>query len=318
MQTSQYSHGILAPSLFVDEASMMVLPHFLALATLARDDSEIMLAGDHRQLAPIVAHDWDVEDRPPIVLYQPFVSVYTAIQSIKEKHEGISDRSITISRLQLTYRLPQEIIELISGLYRKDGIELSGLPRREAEKSFDPSHSWGNIWKGDSGLFLVVHGEEHSTQSNRFEVDLISEILRAAPEPLEDSVAIVTPHRAQRSLLKRQLSEFNGFVRIIDTVERLQGGERPVIIFSGTVSDRTNISSNVKFILSLNRSNVAFSRPKNRLIVVCSRNLLDYIPPDLNDYESTMLWKSLRLLCSKTVFRNEYNGVPVHVHTAPL
>ena len=51
--------------LVVDEASMMVFPHFLALATLAAPDGKILLAGDHRQLAPITAHDWETEDRPP-------------------------------------------------------------------------------------------------------------------------------------------------------------------------------------------------------------------------------------------------------------
>ena len=44
-----------------------------------------MLAGDHRQLSPIIAHDWDNEDRPPAVLYQPFASAYRAIQTIWQK-----------------------------------------------------------------------------------------------------------------------------------------------------------------------------------------------------------------------------------------
>ena len=55
----KYPQGFQTTTLIVDEASMMVFPHFLALATLVKDDGEIMLAGDHRQLAPIITHDWE-------------------------------------------------------------------------------------------------------------------------------------------------------------------------------------------------------------------------------------------------------------------
>jgi len=56
--------GFQVPLLIVDEASMMVFPHFLALASLVHTDGDIMLTGDHRQLAPILAHDWEHEDSP--------------------------------------------------------------------------------------------------------------------------------------------------------------------------------------------------------------------------------------------------------------
>ena len=71
-----------ADMLVVDEASMMVFPHFLALATLVQSDGNILLAGDNRQLAPIIAHDWENEDRPPAQLYQPFRSAYDAVRRI--------------------------------------------------------------------------------------------------------------------------------------------------------------------------------------------------------------------------------------------
>lgn len=43
----KYPQGFQTTTLIVDEASMMVFPHFLALATLVKNDGEIMLAGDH-------------------------------------------------------------------------------------------------------------------------------------------------------------------------------------------------------------------------------------------------------------------------------
>jgi hypothetical protein len=61
------------------------------------------------------------------------------------------------------------------------------------------------------------------------------------------------------------------------------------------------ISDNAEFILDLNRTNVIFSRAQERLIVVCSRSLLDSMPADLEDYERSWLWKHLRAVCDTTV-----------------
>ena len=118
-------HLFQASSLVVDEASMMVLPYFLAIASLVREDGEILLAGDHRQLAPIMAHDWEREERPPVALYQPYVSAYEAVRSLKGRC-GLSDAAIRLSALEFTFRLPPVIRSLIARLYRQDGIELSG------------------------------------------------------------------------------------------------------------------------------------------------------------------------------------------------
>ena len=68
--TQSYPQGFQTTTLIVDEASMMVFPHFLALATLVKNDGEIMLAGDHRQLTPIITHDWENEDRSTVGFYR--------------------------------------------------------------------------------------------------------------------------------------------------------------------------------------------------------------------------------------------------------
>lgn len=301
LKMAEIADSFRARMLIIDEASMMVFPHFLALATLVHPGKgTFMLAGDHRQLAPIVAHDWEREDRPPAVLYQPYASAYDAIRHLSD---SICDASkIVRSALQLTYRLPTQIRELIGKLYKLDNVSLSGpdsashCETRDQEAAVD---LFSKIWKTDTGLFLVVHDERESRQSNPLEVSIIdgllSSALRMGVPP--QSVAIITPHRAQRTLLQTRLAEFQHVVDIIDTVERLQGGERPTIIVSATVSDPAAIAGNVDFILDLNRSNVAFSRSKKRLIVVCSNELLDFIPAEIAQYEEAILWKNLRTLC---------------------
>ena len=129
-----------------------------------------------------------------------------------------------------------------------------------------------------------------------------------------NSVAVVTPHRAQRALLTSRLNAWaGGAVGLIDTVERLQGGERPTIFFSATVSDPVVIAQTAEFILNLNRSNVAFSRTQERLVVVCARSLLDHIPAEVEHYESALLWKHLRRLCRVELTTMAVDGAQVSV-----
>jgi hypothetical protein len=297
---------IQVPILIVDEASMMVFPHFLSLATLVKIDGEVMLAGDHRQLSPIVAHNWEQEDRPPSQFYKPYVSAYDAVKNIKLT--GVSDAAILTSSLSFTFRLPSLIRNLISRIYRLDNIELKGRARELNSLLHDESRE----------LFLVLHSERQSQRSNLLEVRIIEQIIAETSREIENkSVAIVTPHRAQRTLLKTHLSNYGNFIDVIDTVESLQGAERPYIIVSATASDPSAISKNVEFILDLNRSNVAFSRAQKQLIVVCSNTLLDHIPAELEHYEETILWKSLRAVCSELIGTQIVDGHQVEVFRPP-
>lgn len=309
--------GFQVRGLIVDEASMMVFPHFLALGTILAGDGELMLTGDHRQLAPIVAHDWEHEDRPPVVLYQPYASAFEAVRSIDET-SALAAAALTTSALRYTFRLPAVIRGLIARLYRRDAIDLEGRPHEEPMEAAPDLPVWARVWEGRGGLYLVVHDERASAHSNHVEAAILDALLDNARGLGTDQVAVVTPHRAQRNLLRHELEAHSGLghpVGVIDTVERLQGGERPVIIVSATESEPSFIASRVEFILNLNRSNVAFSRAQDRLIVVCARTLLDHVPAETDHYESTMLWKSLREYCSHEVGSGTVDGVRVTVST---
>jgi hypothetical protein len=312
---SQFRNGFSVSSLFIDEASMLVFPHFLALSTLLSPAGEMMLAGDHRQLTPIVSHDWENEDRPPIIVYQPYKSAYEAVRDIARRN--VPADSVRLSALRFTFRLPPPLIELISRLYRLDNINLQGLERQiEITDASEEGGSWEKIWDGPYGLFLVLHSERQSQKFNKLEAEIIERIIEAGMPQEDGSIAVVTPHRAQRSLLMAKLQgDYQRSVSVIDTVEHLQGRERPTVILSATESDISYISSNVGFILDLNRSNVAFSRSRDRLIVVCSEELINYIPADYDEYESTMLWKALRSVCSRLIANIELDDHRVQMLT---
>ncbi len=310
--------GFQAPLLIVDEASMMVLSHFLALASLVRPDGAIMMAGDHRQLAPIMAHDWESEDRPPSVLYKPFVSAYEAVWRLAAPPSRLDAPCVRIDQLAHTHRLPPVIRALIQPLYAQDNIILRGPDEVPLMNHWDGVDPWAAIWRAGQRLYLVVHDEQRSEQFNEVEAAIIDAILGAAPELPPSAVAIVTPHRAQRALLRERLQGRSQFVDLVDTVERLQGGERPTILFSATESDPLIIAQNVEFILDINRSNVAFSRTQERLVVICARTLLDFIPPETDHYASALLWKHLRELCDRELATTTVGGAAISVRVPTL
>ena len=55
---------------------------------------------------------------------------------------------------------------------------------------------------------------------------------------------------------------------VADTVDKMQGQEREVIIYSFTAGDPDYISEMADFLYKPNKLNVAFSRAKSKLIIV--------------------------------------------------
>ncbi|MFZ0011558.1 MAG: AAA domain-containing protein [Halobacteriota archaeon] len=306
-------------TLIVDEASMMKFPDFLALATTVDPvGGDIMLAGDHLQLDPIVAHEWEKEDRPPIVLYHPFDSAYEAVRDLRN-HADMRSTQIDLPKLQTTYRLQQDSLDLVTPIYKREGIDLE---RPSEEQRITPrvvsAEPWCCVWDPQADVYLVTHNEKRSWLNNEVEARIIEQIL-ASGGPLPcGSVAIITPHCAQRSGLKERLAKYTGPtgpVFMIDTVEHLQGGQREVTIVSVCESDPSAIGKNAKFIFDTGRTNVSFTRAKKTTIVVCAESLLDYTPSELKDYYATSLFKSLRARCPFELERNplDVNGVTYEV-----
>ena len=101
-----------------------------------------------------------------------------------------------------------------------------------------------------------------------------------------------------------------------DEIQELVDGlpeERQTIFFSATVSDPVAIGQETEFILDIERANVAFSRTKRRLIVLASRALLDFVQPRLEHYQTALLWKHLRTMCSRELVAGELSMTPYSI-----
>jgi superfamily I DNA and/or RNA helicase len=134
-------------------------------------------------------------------------------------------------------------------------------------------------------LTLVVAEHTSDHQQSLLEAEIIATL--AARLLLDyglsaERLAIVAPHRAQNNTIAQRLASLltqrqaTGPLPVIDTVERLQGAERDVLLFSLTTSDADHREN--PFLNNPNRFNVAITRARHKLIVVGSRVFFTQVP----------------------------------------
>ena len=108
---------------------------------------------------------------------------------------------------------------------------------------------------------------------------------------------MIAPFRAQvrlmRSTIERKaLRGADGLT--VDTVERIQGQEREVVIVSLAAGDPAESKQRGAFHLSLNRLNVALSRARTKAVLVGSRHAFAALPSDPEGLRMASRCKELR------------------------
>jgi DNA replication ATP-dependent helicase Dna2 len=127
-------------------------------------------------------------------------------------------------------------------------------------------------------VFLDVPLRNTTTRSQR-EASAVTDLVLAllASGVPAGEIGVIAPYRAQgreiRNLLRRAVSPEALAALVVDTVERMQGQEREVIILSLTTSHPVFAASIADFLFQPQRLNVAITRPRSKLIIVGSRHL---------------------------------------------
>jgi len=85
-----------------------------------------------------------------------------------------------------------------------------------------------------------------------------------------DDILVVAPYNAQVRCLRSKLPPGAR----VGTVDKFQGQEAPVVLFSMATSSGDDVSRGMRFLFSRNRLNVAISRAQMLAAVVCSPKLL--------------------------------------------
>jgi AAA domain/PD-(D/E)XK nuclease superfamily len=305
--------------LVLDEASQMNLPEAIMAALALRPGGQLIVVGDHRQMPPIVQHEWDTEPRRTFRDHAVYASLFDTLRALDPP----------MIRFSESFRLHSAIAEYLrQEVYRHDGIPFHS---RKTDVLPGRSHPDGMVvaaLRPEYPLTLIVHDESASQMRNPFEQSLIEPILKALAGAggygydAETGVGVVVPHRAQRAALQRAFPELceiessSGLVSrsAIDTVERFQGGERTVILVSATGSDRGYLLASSKFLLDPRRLTVALSRAKRKMILVASRTIFELFSPDEEVFLNSLLWKNLLLrTCTTSLWKGTKDGRSIEV-----
>jgi len=273
--------GVEFDTIVIDEAGQMTT----ALAIMAMlAGRKYLLFGDQQQLGPVVMSRSrrDAE----------FVGIFHALRA-QSKHGTCLD---------VTYRLNDKLAEWPSENFYHG--ELVPAPLAAARRLACPTPSHEPEWfreviSSEKPLIWLKHTSEASRTVNSAEVAAAAEVLRALHRGgvKPEDIAVVTPYRKQARAMRRRLEtlmpETSWRGCVIDTVERMQGQEREVIVFSMCASDPSFIRRQAEFLFDPRRLNVAATRARSKLIILASDSLLHTDLQDTELAEDQSLLRSL-------------------------
>lgn len=245
--------------LFVDEAGQMALADVLAMSRAAKN---IVLLGDPQQL-----------EQPQQGAHPEGTDVAALVHALGGAKTVQDDRGLFLDR---TWRLHPSICGFTSELYYEGRLEAE--PGNELQLIGGPSRFRG------SGLFLVPVEHQGNQSSAPEEVEVVQRVVEELLRDgvtwrdrdgetralVADDIVIVAPYNAQIAALKRALPGLH-----IGTVDKFQGQEAPVVIYSMTSSTAEDAPRGMSFLYNPNRLNVATSRARSVCILVASPRLFD-------------------------------------------
>lgn len=240
--------------LIVDEAAQMALANVVAVSACARS---LILLGDPQQL------------EQPTQGSHPDGTDCSALDHLLEGHQTISDDQGLF--LGVTYRLHPEICRFNSELFYEG--KLSAIPKAAKHEI----KSEGSL--SGTGLRFVPVEHSGNTSSSTEEADevfrIVNEILNSNTtwidgEGCEQEVTladilIIAPYNAQVFEIHQRLPDAR-----VGTVDKFQGQEAPITIFSMATSSHADAPRGMEFLYSPNRLNVAISRAKCLAVLVAS------------------------------------------------
>ncbi|MDX1999079.1 MAG: TM0106 family RecB-like putative nuclease [Thermoanaerobaculia bacterium] len=246
--------------LFVDEAGQQSLAHALAAARSARN---LVLLGDPQQL-----------EQPQRGAHPEGAEVAALVHWLDGHPTMPLDRGLF---LDVTWRLAPRICAFTSELFYEG--RLQPRPELASQRLTGPPPYAG------SGLFFVPVAHTGNSSHAPEEVEEIAQLVATLcapgvtwadaqgavrPVTLED-VLVVAPYNAQVQAL---LGRLPAGARV-GTVDKFQGQEAPVVIYSLTSSSAEDAPRGKSFLYNPNRLNVATSRARAACFVVGAPRLFE-------------------------------------------
>jgi len=263
VRTSRLREAFFDTVIF-DEAGQLTLP--LAAAGMLAGRRYIFI-GDHKQMAPIIVAE-----------HEPQWLARSLFENLFEVAPG--------TMLTTTYRMNAEINAYPSQRFYEGRIHPSDEARNRFLRLGGSPGRFDSLLRPSPGAIFVAVDHRGKGMRAPQEADIAAGIVAEAVgrglPPAE--IAVVAPYRAQvreiRAALRKLHIDPDGDGVVVDTVERIQGQERDVIVVSLTTSDPAHAAQRAEFYFQPNRLNVAITRPRTKRIVIGSPRLFDAQPSD--------------------------------------
>ena len=248
-------------TLFVDEAGQLSLANVLAVAGAARN---LVLLGDPQQLA-----------QPSHATHPPGAGASALEHILGDRATMPADAGLLLDQ---TYRMHPELCRFTSEVFYDGKLHgVDGLDRQEI---------LGDGLLRGAGLRIVAVPHQGNTNASPEEARQVAELVGGLTGRLwrdkdgterpigAADVLIVTPYNAQIREIQNALaaSGHSGFK--VGTVDKFQGREGAVVIYSMATSSADEAPRGLEFLYDTHRLNVATSRARAMAIIVASPDLI--------------------------------------------
>lgn len=255
-------------NLVVDEASMLALPQLIALAHNVK--KRIILVGDFQQLSPITVAG--------IPILKESMFKHCGVDICHTSHNALH-------QLLCQRRSNPKIVDIINHAFYMDRLKAMNSRYHAIVSSAPFSNCVIGMKRVRDGC---VHFTKGGTRQNEANARGVLELLEKYSRGDEDTftIGVITPYRGQVTLLRTLVAEKTYDVQFqkrlkIGTVHTFQGSECDVIIFDMVDCSKTDDGKPNKFgrLFAGEEGerllNVAVSRARHKLIVVCEPEFME-------------------------------------------
>lgn len=274
-------------TLIVDEASQLLEPQ---LAGIVVNFNRYILIGDQNQLPAVtVQSDVNTLINDPLLneigIFDMKVSLFERMFNTAVRNGWTNAYGTLIEQ----FRMDEKIMQLINHYYH-DGLRCALSERQNPDSIYSGGDESGisELLRSNRLVFIETPLSK-SGKNNENEADIVALIVEKikvcglSEKNGSLNLGIITPWRAQIATIKQKLEEMGITGIPVDTVERFQGSENKVIIYSTSVSNHYQLERLGS--IGINRStdgevevdrklNVVLSRAQEQIIILGSVSVL--------------------------------------------
>ena len=286
----------------IDEASQILEPNIVGILTARQEEGRaidrFILVGDHKQLPAVVQQQEgaDVEETSSVLENIHLSSCSNSLFERLILTERAAGRTDFIGTLHKQGRMHPDIADFANRkFYAKEQLECVPLAHQlETELSYneESEDALDDMLKAHRMIFIpsmpckqLNISEKVNTDEARIIADLLRRLYRQMSKDFDPqkSVGVIVPYRNQIAMIRKEIErlEIPALEDIsIDTVERYQGSQRDVILYSFTIQSRYQLD-----FLTANtfyeegqpidrKLNVAITRARKQLILTGNESTL--------------------------------------------